>query len=1436
MRPRRGLAPALRSRALVAFIAVTAVAGLVLPQGPWGHVASPRAPVPVRADAAAPFSVPNAASASIPVHDSAVSIAPPSSALFPGPHPAAWGAAGVPPGGAVLPRLLSSSGPASDSGANWNNRFCAGLWPWSTSDRGGQSYYASGCYGHDEPGLQFYSDLPGSGGNVSWNFTLPTDRSATENQSNLYSAVWFGMTLVDPLAWMHQCFLELQLYPDDLFTNPDPVHPNWTVNGQWIGAAVAWQIETATTNETPCFYQPLYLGSATSGSGYFTMTEGDEMSITMTGWVDSPYGENLTIVDRTQGRSSFVTLWDAAGDFPLNPAYTANNFENGLQWTPGGEYPVGFAFEIGHAGNPVWPESNLYQGCSPGRPTVAHTNPDTPCPSYDASAWANDTLTPWQIAAPTFFNAATIDHPAQVAFTQDFGGVATLSSIGAGACDGQIGSAWCTYPWYSYSCLSHAFNFGAVDYPGVSDDFGQFYQFSQTMEFDGPEFAFFPPTNFSIPTCGQASYSVGLSVSGAPGGSVYFLSRDFTNGTVPGLSPGNYSIWPAPPAGAAFDHWATTGGATVSGSSRDPWATLDVLGDGSVTAVFTSVPPVTTLTFHSSGTSSAGGVVLSTGRLFTDGVPLATLGDGAAIGLPAGVYGIQGLPPVGAVFSDWSTAGGPVSVEARDFPYAWLTVTSAGGNASLTATFAPSTATASIELEVNGSGNLTFGTTTTNSTATATVTVGSYAITAVPDPGWQFSEWEYFSSVTMTDFTAAPHVAVENGPGSLYAYFVPVAVVVTVSLADSPAAGGMSSIGATFPIAGPATVPLAPGPTQLFAFPAAGYAFSGWSVSDPSEAWITGAGWNATVVINGSVTVTAFFVTASTGAIAFSIVPATAGFVNFNGGPYFDGDANGSVAAGTYLFAAYPFPGWQLAAVVAQGGVTGPLPGPLSSAVAFDGSSGSLTAYFTPVLIPISFAATAQVGVALSINGTTVPVGGTAWLAAGTYPVVLSYATVIESFRGFAASPGMVLADPNATTTSLTFSPFQAGTLVAILDGPLAVGSFTASPAAIDLGGSTTLTVVPHGGTGPYGFSYAALPPGCSGTGASITCVPSGVGTYSIGVTLSDIFALMAQATTTLVVNRLPSVATFAVAPSEIDVGMTTTFTTTVSGGTAPLAFAYGSLPLGCVTGDTATLRCTPTAASLSLVGVVVTDAFGHTATSAVELNVHPAPTLSPIAATRTALDVHLTTTLSATATGTGWTSFAWYGLPTGCASANLSSIDCVPTAVGVANITLVITDAVGGQANSTLVLTVAAAPSAAVSASPSPVDPGTTTWLNVTASGGTGGLSYAYAGLPVGCASMNVSSLACAATTPGTYTVTVTVTDALHQSANATATFVVNGAAGPGGLLSGVPSAVLALLVLAVVFLVAFLVVLTLRRRAPPPPTEPTADPSPTAPPTGGP
>src|SRR2546422_11214574 len=71
-----------------------------------------------------------------------------------------------------------------------------------------ESDEAFGAYvGHDEPSNLFYSNIPGSGNQMSWKLTLPTDPQTGQGNVpssdkkafnfQLHPAFWFGMAMCD---------------------------------------------------------------------------------------------------------------------------------------------------------------------------------------------------------------------------------------------------------------------------------------------------------------------------------------------------------------------------------------------------------------------------------------------------------------------------------------------------------------------------------------------------------------------------------------------------------------------------------------------------------------------------------------------------------------------------------------------------------------------------------------------------------------------------------------------------------------------------------------------------------------------------------------------------------------------------------------------------------------------------------------------------------------------------------------------------------------------------------------------------------------------------------------------------------------------------------------------------------------------------------------
>jgi hypothetical protein len=114
---------------------------------------------------------------------------------------------------------------------------------------------------------------------------------------------------------------------------------------------------------------------------------------------------------------------------------------------------------------------------------------------------------------------------------------------------------------------------------------------------------------------------------------------------------------------------------------------------------------------------------------------------------------------------------------------------------------------------------------------------------------------------------------------------------------------------------------------------------------------------------------------------------------------------------------------------------------------------------------------------------------------------------------------------------------------------------------------------------------------------------------------------------------------------------------------------------------------------------------------------------------------------------------------------------------VSDSNASLNTNPAIGGNGDSSW-YTIEYAPSLptidSFSAIPNPINLGSWTNFTVRANGGTGRFTYAYAGLPPGCYSADLAIMACDPTLPGTYSVTVNVTDQAYHSVTGSTTLVV--------------------------------------------------------------
>jgi hypothetical protein len=266
--------------------------------------------------------------------------------------------------------------------------------------------------------------------------------------------------------------------------------------------------------------------------------------------------------------------------------------------------------------------------------------------------------------------------------------------------------------------------------------------------------------------------------------------------------------------------------------------------------------------------------------------------------------------------------------------------------------------------------------------------------------------------------------------------------------------------------------------------------------------------------------------------------------------------------------------------------------------------------------------------------------------------------------------------------------------------------SFQAIPGSFQIGGASNLSALVLGGVPPISFRYLGLPPGCNTSNlTSLSCVPTITGLFTVSVLATDSNDQTVIGTTTLTVTATPpppppDVLTFFVSPTEVQVGNSTDFTATVTGGLAPLSFYYSGLPGGCLSENRSSLMCSPRSPGSFLVTIVVLDGLGRTSEAQAELTVDPIPT-QPAEAGPPVIDfffaIPTSVTLGSatsffvgTSGGTLPLSFSFAGLPSGCRSINVSQLPCTPAgSVGSFNVTVTVKDASGRSATSTAKLSV---------------------------------------------------------------------------------------------------------------------------------------------------
>jgi len=964
--------------------------------------------------------------------------------------PAAWGPADLPPGAPILPASSNSV-----SSVPYVHGVCVGKWP-----VGGQSSYSNGCIGHDEPAMNPFSNFPGSGGNVSWNVGLPVSAGPHLLQADDYIAVWFGMDLYDPFGYDTQCFLELQLYPD---TNA----AGGVQENAWSGFAVGWQIQLSNGYEDPCFAAPLLESNGTP----LQMNGGDHLFVNMTGWVGSPYGEGILVDDATLGVSANMTLYNTTGNYPLDPAYSANNVEDSLPWSPGGDLPVAFSFESGHTIDD--PENDTFGGCNSGAPPPTPLNPSTPCGSYNPKGWAEDTVLPWRIYSVTFFNAHSRQRAAQFGFEQDFGATAWIDGLSEGTCTGRDGSAYCSYPWYSYSASQGAFNFGATDYAGTTQDFGQYDEYDSLLTTDSGGLNFYPVQNFTY----LDPHGVSLTIDVKGSGTVYFLNHAVSKTTTfSELPPGAYSLNAWTTSGKYFERYSAVGGISLD-TTTSAFSSFTLSHDAILTAVFGSTAPMPVpVTIADKGnhgsTSVVQGFSFPLAGLDPPGTGLAllpvfsshatTVASGGTLDLAPGIYSVLAEPNPGYNFTSWTTSSSGIYVFAPESNYTWINVSGTGG--TLTAHYASSHLHTVIWLFADPAqgGRIEFNGKAYSNGAIFSVPVGSYPIAALPNAGYSFVTWGPGLMAAMTNFSASTTVVAQAGAIYLTVAFSSAPTVTNGGVHGSLTLNGVRvTSSAAFPQVGDETYVLAAAADP-------GYVFTEWTTSHAANASIADRTSPITTLeLNSSVTIKPHFAAASAsgaltlvangGRIVFDTVDSVAGSTVL-----------GSVGAGTYSLAAIPGAGYVFDGWTTSGGASVStfyfynvstradienLAGTWSFYYVLTLSgSGTVAAHFSAAAHPVTFIdfpynASATISVTATGLSRTVDAGHTTELPSGVYTV--TYHGSLTSLEWFATG-NLSVHSPTSRSTLVTVS--GSGALYVVAE-PAHSGPATplASPGPLEL-------------------------------------------------------------------------------------------------------------------------------------------------------------------------------------------------------------------------------------------------------------------------------------------------------------------------------------------------------------------------------------------------
>ncbi len=451
-----------------------------------------------------------------------------------------------------------------------------------------------------------------------------------------------------------------------------------------------------------------------------------------------------------------------------------------------------------------------------------------------------------------------------------------------------------------------------------------------------------------------------------------------------------------------------------------------------------------------------------------------------------------------------------------------------------------------------------------------------------------------------------------------------------------------------------------------------------------------------------------------------------------------------------------------------------------------DGSAQNVSKQFSiAVNAPTLSVATQNVPnatVNTAYSTTLAPTGGVApynWsVSAGALPagVTLSTAgllsgtpTAVGAFN-FTAQ----VTDSSAQSASRQFTLTVGATQLTITTSVLAAGT---------IGSPYSATIAAAGGLTPYTFSVSggALPAGLAlSSGGALTGTPTALGTSNFTVNVTDGSAQSVSQQFSLTINAT----TLSVATQNIPgVTVNTPYSTTLAanGGVAPYNWTVssGTLPTGVTLASNGTLSGTPTQVGTFSFTAQVSDGSAQSAIRQFTLAVN-ATQLSITTTTLAdgAFGVAYNATI-ATSGGLGPFNFTVSAgaLPAGLSLSTTGTISGTPSALGIANFTVNVTDASAQSVSQQFSITINATTLSVATQNVPGATVNTAYSTTLAASGGAPAYNWTVTAgsLPAGVTLATNGTLSGTPTVVGSFSFTAQVTDGSAQSANRQFTLTVS-------------------------------------------------------------